>query len=150
MLEERGESNRPWNRNRKAECYALLIGPSPGEFVAGGDCQSAADLIVILTFRPGPKFVSVVGAVFRAVGARTFLGPHCWHTKKTEEHDKAYIRFLAQFELRLIPSGLRYSQAAYMSETYTDGFAARKRLIGFEHQGRENISQKPVSGSTFQ
>jgi hypothetical protein len=31
MLEEPGESNRPWNRNRKTECYALLIGPSPRE-----------------------------------------------------------------------------------------------------------------------
>jgi hypothetical protein len=60
-------------------------------FVAGGDCQSAADLSVILTFRLGPKFVSVVGVVLRAVGARTFWGPHCWHTKKTEENDKAYL-----------------------------------------------------------
>jgi hypothetical protein len=57
-------------------------------FVAGGDGQSAADLSVVLVFRPDKKFISAGGIILGAVGTRTILGPQYWGPKKAEKNDK--------------------------------------------------------------
>jgi hypothetical protein len=111
--------------------------------VAGGDCQSAADLIVILTFRPGPKFISVVGVVLRVVGARTFLGPQCWHTKNRGERQGVYtfsraIRAPANTKWASLLAG-----CVYVGDIYRMGLQPASSLLASNIKGERTFPRSP-------